>query len=74
MHMQLGTIAGIPLWLLVVITLWSIVWKGIALWKAAERGHKKWFIVILIANTLGILDIFYIRFVASKYSVEKEEK
>lgn len=39
---------------------WTIYWKGMALWKAARRNHQKWFIAILIFNTVGILDILYL--------------
>jgi hypothetical protein len=46
--------------LLLVIILWSITWKGYALWTAAKHNHKRWFVVILLLNTVGILEIFYI--------------
>ena len=46
--------------LLVVITIWSIIWKGFALWKAARLGHRGWFIALLILNTAGILPILYL--------------
>lgn len=46
-------------WLILIVSIWSIFWKGMALWKAAQRRDKWWFIAILILNTLGILDIFY---------------
>lgn len=45
---------------------WSLIWKGWALWLASRRGEKVWFIFLLIANTLGILDIIYIFFVAKR--------
>ncbi|MES3004974.1 MAG: DUF5652 family protein [Patescibacteria group bacterium] len=45
-----------------------------ALWKAAQLSHKNWFIIILLINTLGILDIIYIRFIATKYTVETIEE
>ena len=64
---------GFPTWLLVVLILWSLPWKGYALWKSAQLSHKKWFVVLFIANTFGILDIIYIYFVARKYSVEVTE-
>ena len=64
---------GIPVWLVVLVTLWSIPWKGVALWKSAQLSHKKWFILLLLVNTLGILDIIYIRFVARKFTVETIE-
>lgn len=63
-----------PLWLIALVVLWSIPWKGVALWKAAQLSHKKWFIVLLLANTLGILEIFYIFFVARKYTVEIDSR
>jgi methionyl-tRNA synthetase len=53
--------------LLVVIIVWSIVWKGLALWKSARRDNKIWFIVFLVINTIGILEILYL-FVFSKKS------
>jgi len=46
--------------LLLVLAIWTIPWKGYALWLAAKRGQKIWFIVMLILNTVGILEIFYI--------------
>lgn len=48
---------------LLVILLWSLVWKGLALWRAAQRGEKVWFIVFLVVNTLGILEIIYLFFI-----------
>jgi len=53
-------------------TLWSLPWKGIAMWKAAKNDHKGWFIAILIFNTLAILDIIYILFF-SKPKNKKQE-
>jgi hypothetical protein len=46
--------------ILLVLAIWTIPWKGYALWLAAKRGQKIWFIVMLILNTVGILEIFYI--------------
>ena len=45
---------------LLVLVLWSLFWKGLALWRAAKRGEKIWFIVFLIVNTAGILEIIYL--------------
>jgi hypothetical protein len=45
-----------------VLAVWSIVWKGFALWISAKEGKKWWFIPILIFNTAGILEIIYIFF------------
>ncbi|MEZ5889542.1 MAG: DUF5652 family protein [Xanthobacteraceae bacterium] len=46
--------------LLAVIVLWSLFWKGCALWHAARRGEAWWFIAILVINTLGLLEIIYL--------------
>jgi len=51
--------------LAVFITVWSIVWKGLALWRSARKEHKYWFIALLVINTLGLLEILYL-FVFSK--------
>jgi hypothetical protein len=47
-------------WILIIVLVWSLIWKGIALWQAARRGQKIWYVVLLICNTLGILEILYI--------------
>jgi len=46
--------------LILILALWEIFWKGIALWKAARESQRYWFIAILILNTVGILPILYI--------------
>jgi hypothetical protein len=51
---------GISLWLLIIIVIWSIVWKLIALWKSARKNHIVWFILLAIVNTVGILEILYV--------------
>jgi hypothetical protein len=61
----------IPYFILVLI--WSLVWKGVALWKAARNSDKAWFIALLILNTIGILEIFYI-FVFSKRADNKTNR
>lgn len=49
-----------------LIFLWSIIWKGIALWKAAKQDQRNWFIAILILNTVGILEIVYLFYFSKK--------
>ena len=49
------------MWLAVSLgVVWSLVWKGIALWHAGRNAHLGWFITLFIVNTLGILEIIYI--------------
>lgn len=44
------------------ITTWSLVWKGFALWNSTKNNQLNWFIALLILNTVGILDIIYLKF------------
>lgn len=43
-----------------IIVLWAIFWKGLALWHAGRRGKAWWFVVLLVVNTFGILEIVYL--------------
>ena len=53
--------AAVPIVLGVILAMvWSVAWKGVALWRAGRNGHLVWFIVLFIVNTLGILEIIYI--------------
>ncbi len=52
--------------LLALVALWSLAWKGWALWTAAKHSHKWWFIILLVISTAGILDIIYIFLIAKK--------
>ncbi|MDP3995668.1 MAG: DUF5652 family protein, partial [bacterium] len=47
-------------WVLWLILAWTLPWKGVALWKAASNRHMKWFVAILIINTLALLEIVYV--------------
>jgi len=49
------------MWLVISLAVvWSMAWKGVALWRAGRNSHLVWFIVLFIVNTLGILPIIYI--------------
>jgi len=51
---------GIAAWLIMLVLVWSMVWKLLALWKSARKGHIAWFIVMGLINLVGILEILYI--------------
>jgi len=62
--------------LLTILFLWSIPWKGFALWKSSRRAEKLWFIIFLLVNTAGILEILYL-FIFSekkKKKIQNESK
>ncbi len=48
------------------LILWSVIWKGIALWRSAQNRQTAWFIALLIINTAGILEIIYLLFFAKR--------
>lgn len=54
---------------LIAIMLWSLFWKGLALWHSSRRKEPIWFVVLLIVNTAGILEIVYL-FVIAKLKPE----
>lgn len=57
---------GAPTWfsgltpLLPILLLWSIFWKGLALWHSGRRSQPWWFVIFLVVNTVGILEIVYL--------------
>ena len=57
-----ASILGTVLIALGILLVWSIVWKGFALWHAARNNQSVWFVVLMIFNTLGILEILYLLF------------
>jgi hypothetical protein len=65
-NLSYGTGLGASAWIhanapfLLVLVLWSIFWKGLALWHSGRRGQPVWFIILLIVNTVGILEIIYL--------------
>jgi methionyl-tRNA synthetase len=62
----MDTIPAIPPLLQFALLAWSIAWKGLALWNAAKHSQRNWFIVILVINTVGILEIIYLFRFATK--------
>jgi putative effector of murein hydrolase len=54
-------------WWLTPLLLWSLVWKGLALWRSARNNQRYWFITLLVVNTAGLLEIIYLFFFAKKF-------
>jgi hypothetical protein len=48
------------LFLLILLFLWDLTWRGLALWRAGRRNESGWFVALLLLNTLGLLPIFYL--------------
>ena len=70
-----SAIANMPPWLLAIIITWTLFWKGLSLWKASQRKSSTWFIILLVVNTVGILEIlYYFLFSEMKLSDKKDGK
>ena len=60
--------------LLILISIWGLPWKGVALWKASRNQHLGWFIALLLTNTAALLDALYIFYFSKKASRKVESK
>jgi methionyl-tRNA synthetase len=47
--------------ILIPILVWSMAVKGIALWYSARASQKVWFVALLVINTVGILEVVYLK-------------
>jgi len=66
---------GWPVWAIAVLIIWTLIWKGLALWKSARLIQPIWFIILLVVNTAGILEILYIFFFSNiKFTKPKRGK
>jgi methionyl-tRNA synthetase len=45
---------------MVLLIIWSLLWKCYSAWLAGKHNHKKWFVALIVLNTVGILDMIYI--------------
>lgn len=66
-YMNTQNLSQLPEWApiaIAAIAAWTLLWKGLALWRAAQNNSLTWFVVLLLVNTLGILEIFYIFVIA----------
>lgn len=60
--------------LIFALVIVTIVLKGVALWKAARLTDTRWFIIMLVINTAGLLELFYIFVVAKKKENQPENQ
>lgn len=61
-----GLAPGMFVVAIVLLAVWSVVWKGVALWSAARSSQKGWFVALLLINTAGVLEIVYLLFFSKK--------
>lgn len=59
-------VSNSAIYFFIAVVVWTIPWKAVALWRAARNGQRIWFFLLLILNTLAILEIIYIFFFSKK--------
>lgn len=52
--------------ILVIVLVWTLYWKGRAMWASAKNSEKVWFVAFLLVNTMGILEIIYLYLVVPR--------
>ncbi len=57
---------GLTLFTLVALAVLAL--KGYALWHAAKRNERGWFIALLVVNSIGILELIYLYFIVKKWN------
>ena len=60
MFLSINSSEGLTNPLIIVLFVWSMIWKGLVLWKTARKERKFWFIFFLVVNTVGIAEIIYL--------------
>jgi hypothetical protein len=46
--------------LIIVLAVWDLTIKLVALWRAGRNNQRAWFICLGVFNTAGILPIIYL--------------
>ena len=46
--------------ILLILVIWELIWKAVALWRASHREQTVWFVALLVINSAGILPIIYL--------------
>ena len=74
--MDLNVIVQNNIWWIVLLFIWSTACKAWALWIAAKKDQKVCFLIFIIVNTAGILEIFYIFYFSKqlKAATDKHKK
>lgn len=51
---------------LIALTVFDLVLKGVALWRASKNHQRNWFIALFLVNSVGILPLIYLNFFQPK--------
>ncbi|OGY56185.1 MAG: hypothetical protein A2119_00980 [Candidatus Colwellbacteria bacterium GWA2_46_10] len=56
----IGGLSNEQLALIVLIQIWDLIWKSLALWRAARSRDVFWFVLLILVNSAGLLPAFYL--------------
>ena len=56
----LGISTPVFWFLFALLSIWTLVLKGFALWHSARNYQKYWFVALLVTNTFGLLELAYL--------------
>ncbi len=56
-----------------IVFLFDLILRGIAMWKAAKKNQKIWFVALLFINSVGILPVIYLLVVDKKEKKKNNE-
>jgi hypothetical protein len=63
-----------PIWvyLIIVVSIWDLVWKIISSWRAGRNNQPVWFVFLLVLNTMGILPLVYLAWFQKNQNPKKK--
>ncbi|MFA6701598.1 MAG: DUF5652 family protein [Dysgonamonadaceae bacterium] len=56
--------------IIIIVLVFDVIMKLIAMWKSAQNNHLIWFICLAIFNTVGILPIVYLIMYRNKSQIK----
>ncbi len=61
--------------LAIVVYIWTIFWKAIALWRASHANQRNWFIALVILSIINLVGIpeliFLFKFCKNKLTISE---
>lgn len=56
------------------LVVWSGMWTALCLWHAARRNELGWFLWFLLVHTAGLVELWYLVFVAKVFSSTEKKR
>lgn len=56
-------------YIFIIIAIWDLVWRGLALWHASRNNQRNWFVALMVVNSVGILPMIYLKFFQRKLKI-----